>query len=101
MHSVRIELAKLVLVGTRITYQATGDAGIGIAGEKRKKKKITHEPVWTHDRNTPQERTDLPHPQPCTINTAVLQQYVVQQRHPRSDPLNHVLYSSTANDVQQ
>ena len=28
MHSVRIELAKLILVGTRITYQATGDVGI-------------------------------------------------------------------------
>ena len=27
MHSVRIELAKLILVGTRITYLATGDAG--------------------------------------------------------------------------
>ena len=27
MHSVRIELAKLILVGTRIIYQATGDAG--------------------------------------------------------------------------
>ena len=27
MHSVRIELVKLILVGTRITYQATGDAG--------------------------------------------------------------------------
>ena len=27
MYSVRIELAKLILVGTRITYQATGDAG--------------------------------------------------------------------------
>ena len=27
MHSVRIELAKLILVGTRITYRATGDAG--------------------------------------------------------------------------
>ena len=26
MHSVRIELAKWILVGTRITYQATGDA---------------------------------------------------------------------------
>ena len=26
MHSVRIELAKLILVGTRITYQATGEA---------------------------------------------------------------------------
>ena len=28
MHSVRIELARLILAGTRITYQATGDAGI-------------------------------------------------------------------------
>ena len=27
-HSVRMELAKLILVGTRITYQATGDAGL-------------------------------------------------------------------------
>ena len=27
MHSVRIEIVKLILVGTRITYQATGDAG--------------------------------------------------------------------------
>ena len=27
VHSVRIELAKLILVGTRATYQATGDAG--------------------------------------------------------------------------
>ena len=27
MHSVRNELAKLILVGTRITYQANGDAG--------------------------------------------------------------------------
>ena len=26
VHSGRIELAKLILVGTRITYQATGDA---------------------------------------------------------------------------
>ena len=25
MHSVRIKPAKLILVGTRITYQATGD----------------------------------------------------------------------------
>ena len=25
VHSVRIELAKFILVGTRITYQATGD----------------------------------------------------------------------------
>ena len=36
VHSVGIELAKLILVGTRITYQATGDAGthasIKIAG---------------------------------------------------------------------
>ena len=28
MRSVRIELAKLILVGTRVTYQATGDAEI-------------------------------------------------------------------------
>ena len=28
MHSVRIELAKLISVGTRITYHATGDAGL-------------------------------------------------------------------------
>ena len=29
VHSVRTELAKLmILVGTRITYQATGDAGL-------------------------------------------------------------------------
>ena len=28
VHSRRIELAKLILVGTRITYQATGDAGV-------------------------------------------------------------------------
>ena len=27
VHSVIIELAKLMLVGTRITYHATGDAG--------------------------------------------------------------------------
>ena len=27
VHSVIIELAKLILVGTRITYQATGGAG--------------------------------------------------------------------------
>ena len=27
VHSVRIELAKLILVGTRMTYQATGDTG--------------------------------------------------------------------------
>ena len=28
MHSVRSELAKLILVGPRITYQATRDAGL-------------------------------------------------------------------------
>ena len=28
MLSVRIEFTELILVGTRITYQATGDAGI-------------------------------------------------------------------------
>ena len=27
VHSVRIEPAKLILVGTRTTYQATGEAG--------------------------------------------------------------------------
>ena len=27
MHSVRVELAKLFLAGTRMIYQATGDAG--------------------------------------------------------------------------
>ena len=27
MHSVRIEHSKLILVGTKISYQATGDAG--------------------------------------------------------------------------
>ena len=27
MHSVRLEPTKLILVGTRTTYQATGDAG--------------------------------------------------------------------------
>ena len=31
MHSVRIELTKLILVGTRITYQATRDAYKGIS----------------------------------------------------------------------
>ena len=30
VHSVRIELAKLILVGTRMTYQATGDVYIYI-----------------------------------------------------------------------
>ena len=28
MHSVRLEPTKSILIGTRITYQATGDAGI-------------------------------------------------------------------------
>ena len=27
MHSVKIKLTKLILVGTRMTYQATEDAG--------------------------------------------------------------------------
>ena len=31
MHSVRIEPAKLISIGTRIAYQATGDGGMGIA----------------------------------------------------------------------
>ena len=29
MHSVRLEPTKLIWIGTRTTYQATGDAGIG------------------------------------------------------------------------
>ena len=37
MHSVRIEPTKIILVGTRITYQATGDAGSYI-----KRYPITH-----------------------------------------------------------
>ena len=28
MHSVRIDTAKLILVGTKITYQAIGDVGM-------------------------------------------------------------------------
>ena len=28
MHSVRLEPTKLILIGTRTTYQAAGDAGI-------------------------------------------------------------------------
>ena len=28
VHSLRLEPTKLILVGTRITYQATGDAGM-------------------------------------------------------------------------
>ena len=31
MYSVRIELANLILVGTRITYQATGHVGLQCA----------------------------------------------------------------------
>ena len=27
MHSVKLETTKLILIGTRTTYQATGDAG--------------------------------------------------------------------------
>ena len=30
VHSVRIELPKSILVGTRITYQGTGDAVISV-----------------------------------------------------------------------
>ena len=36
MHPVRIEVAKLILVGTRITYQATGDAGYTVPIKLRK-----------------------------------------------------------------
>ena len=57
-------------------------AGIcpGITGGKKKKK--IHEPVWTHDSNTRQERNDVPTYNPvqqqCSSSTAV-QQYLVQQ----------------------
>ena len=37
MHSVIIDLAKLILVGTRITYQATGHAGLLFQKDKEKK----------------------------------------------------------------
>ena len=30
VHSLRIELAKLIVVGKRLTYQATGDAGVAV-----------------------------------------------------------------------
>ena len=30
MHSVRLEATKFILIGTRTTYQATGDAGYGM-----------------------------------------------------------------------
>jgi len=30
MHSVRLELTKLILIGSRTTYKATGDAGLHI-----------------------------------------------------------------------
>ena len=33
MHSVRLEPTKMILIGTRITYQATGDAGISYGGQ--------------------------------------------------------------------
>ena len=33
MHSVRLEPTKLILIGTRTTYQATGDAGYYISYE--------------------------------------------------------------------
>ena len=36
VHSVIIELAKLILVGTRITYQATGDAVLLVHSEIRR-----------------------------------------------------------------
>ena len=43
VHSVRIELPKMILVGTRITYRATGDAGWSgrILQEKTKQKTNT------------------------------------------------------------
>ena len=33
MHSVKLEPTKLILIGTRTTYQATGDAGVMILFE--------------------------------------------------------------------
>ena len=42
MHSVRIELAKLILVGTRITYQTTGDIHAGHQPDP-------HRPVYLRD----------------------------------------------------
>ena len=53
MHSVRIEPMKLFLVGTRITYQATGDAGINV---------IIHQ--YPNDPNIP-DRMSRPGAHPC------------------------------------
>ena len=60
----------------------------------RRKKRKTHEPVWTHDSNTRQERNDLPTHNPIQqqyISTRAVQQYytAVQQWNPRSDPPTH------------
>ena len=41
VHSVRIELTKLILVGTRITYQATGEYMYHKNGEKTKQYSYT------------------------------------------------------------
>ena len=48
MHSVRIEPAKLILVGTRITYQATGDAGI--LRRRLTKNRIDYHGTYIHTR---------------------------------------------------
>ena len=42
VHSVRIELAKLILVGTRMTYQATVDA-VSMDGKKKFTKKVNYD----------------------------------------------------------
>ena len=41
MHSVRLEPTKLILIGTRTTYQATGDGGVCHCGEKMLGIKVT------------------------------------------------------------
>ena len=46
MHSVRIELAKLILVGTRMTYQATGDAGAGAEDYLGRKTNKTEDNIY-------------------------------------------------------
>ena len=43
VHSVRIELAKLILVGTKLTYQATGNAWQWTLSIITKISKSTHE----------------------------------------------------------
>ena len=49
MHSVRFEPTKLILIGTRTTYQTTGDAGLRLTGyfhadeaSMRQRARLTH-----------------------------------------------------------